>query len=110
MTLVEIISRIHEWYDPERNVFEFDFTVYASSRDQHFSPSSEAIVAQPKKSGKAPKEAVQKGLEYFLEVSLIVEVLEVWSEWRNGQVPTLEEKCKAAIFYAENDCYIEDGE
>jgi len=43
--------------------------------------------------------------EYFLEVDLVREVLEVWSAWRNGQIPTTNEACTAVIYYAEHDAY-----
>jgi hypothetical protein len=43
---------------------------------------------------------------YFLEIDLIREVINVWRDWRKGKKPTLEEKCEAVIYYAENDAYL----
>ena len=34
-----------------------------------------------------------------------VEVIRVWSEWRDGAVPTSEEATQAVIFYGEHDSY-----
>jgi hypothetical protein len=42
---------------------------------------------------------------YLLEVDLAREVVEVWSEWRSGAVPTREEATGAVIYYAEHDAY-----
>jgi hypothetical protein len=54
-----------------------------------------------------PSDAVRRAarLQYFLEVSVAKDVLRAWSFARNGQNPTLSEKCKALIYYAENDAY-----
>lgn len=42
---------------------------------------------------------------YLLEVDLAKEVIRVWSEWRDGAVPTSEEATQAVIFYGEHDSY-----
>lgn len=47
-----------------------------------------------------------KGMPYFLEVWLAKEVLEVWQDWRNGQVPTEQEALEALIYYATFDGYM----
>ena len=48
---------------------------------------------------------------YLLEVDLAVEVIEVWSEWRGGVVPTQMQAAQAVIHYAEHDAYepLDDG-
>jgi hypothetical protein len=46
------------------------------------------------------------GFRYFLEVELVKDVLQVWSDWRDGQSPTLDESLAAIIYYAANDSYI----
>jgi hypothetical protein len=43
---------------------------------------------------------------YLLEVALAQEVLEVWSAWRNGKVPTFAESVEAVVHYAEHDAYL----
>ena len=51
---------------------------------------------------------VAPGLEYFLEVHLIHELLASWRENHSGQNPTLAQAVQCAIFYAENDAYPEE--
>lgn len=46
------------------------------------------------------------GLVYFLEVDIAREVIEVWSAWRDGRVPTVEERVAAVTFYADHDAYL----
>src|SRR5215831_12940529 len=45
------------------------------------------------------------GFEYMLEVELAQDAIEVWSLWREDQVPTTAEACGAVIWYAEHDAY-----
>ena len=45
-------------------------------------------------------------MSYLLEVSLAKEVVQVWSEWRDGRRPTAIDKCEAVIYYAEHDAYL----
>ena len=45
------------------------------------------------------------GYRYLLEVELVKDVIEVWSEWRDGQVPSPDEKLSAVLHYARNDAY-----
>ena len=46
------------------------------------------------------------GTEYVLEVSLMKEVIEVWSAWRNGIVPTIPQASEAVLHYAKYDAYL----
>jgi hypothetical protein len=46
------------------------------------------------------------GMKYLMNVDAIKEVLEVWSAWRNGAVPTVEQATEAVIYYADHDCYL----
>jgi hypothetical protein len=52
---------------------------------------------------------MRNGLRYWLEVELIKDVIEVWSDWRSGLVPSLNERLAAVTYYAENDAYIPVG-
>jgi hypothetical protein len=45
------------------------------------------------------------GFMYMLEADLVKEIIEVWSEWREGRTPTLAEAVGAVIWYAEHDAY-----
>jgi hypothetical protein len=46
------------------------------------------------------------GWTYVLELWVAREVLEVWSAWRGGRVPSLAEACAAVVYYVENDAYL----
>jgi hypothetical protein len=50
---------------------------------------------------KLPKELKKAGFDYFLEVSVALEILGVFGRKR----PTLEDKLRLIIFYAENDAF-----
>ena len=64
------------------------------------SPHSEAMVCvEPEGVGEPA------GLTYLLEVSLARDVLDVWTNWRNGRRPTAEEAARAVISYARHDAY-----
>lgn len=43
---------------------------------------------------------------YLLGTRIAKEVIEVWSEWREGRVPSLEDALEAVLHYAENDAYL----
>jgi hypothetical protein len=65
--------------------------------------TSEAIVAKLTEDFRVPASVSTTGLEYFLEVSVCQEVLEVFGD----KPATNEEKQRLLIFYAENDAYPE---
>jgi hypothetical protein len=46
------------------------------------------------------------GLRYFLEVDLAREVLQVWSAWRDGRKPSLDDAVVAIIYYAQRDAFL----
>lgn len=48
-------------------------------------------------------------LPYFLEVAVAKDVLLAWSFSRGGQMPSIEEQCRAIIYFAENDAYLLPG-
>jgi hypothetical protein len=47
----------------------------------------------------------ESGHHYLLEVDLAIDVLEVWSAWRDGATPTAEEAALAVIYYGDHDSY-----
>lgn len=63
--------------------------------------TSEAIVAKHTEEFRVPDSVSTMGLEYFLEVSVCQEVLEVFGD----KTASNEEKQRLLIFYAENDAY-----
>lgn len=50
--------------------------------------------------------AEQQGMNYFLEVHLAREMLEVWSAWRDNRRPSLADAVAASIYYAQRDAFI----
>ncbi len=95
MTLAELLEKIDD--------FDDCLTIYAE-RKLEWSGNSRAVVCLQSEDGQVNNKALD--LSYFLEVNIAKEVIEVWSEW-SGRKPSVEEKCRAVIFYAENDAYIE---
>jgi hypothetical protein len=80
-----------------------DLIIYSKGND--WQPSSVAIMLPLPMYDPPPK--APEGMNYFLELDLAKEVLEVWRNWREGRMPSLEEACEAVIYYAEYDAYIE---
>jgi hypothetical protein len=39
-------------------------------------------------------------------VTLAKEAIRVWSEWRNGAAPTLDDKIAAVVHYAREDSFL----
>lgn len=92
MTLKDVIASLNE-YDGEQ-------TIYVRDAQPH---AEECVICENDKSvsAQAPDE-----MHYFLEVSMAKEVLAVWSEWRSGCLPTIEEKMSAIIHYATYDSFL----
>ena len=66
-----------------------------------WSVGSDAKVVAPSMLGPAAPDVRRDGLEYFLEVSVAREVLEVFGD----RTPSEEEKVACLVFYAENDAF-----
>lgn len=66
-----------------------------------WTPTSQAVAVTLEADFGTPKELSDQGMEYFLEVHVAKEVLEVFGD----RVPTKEEQRQLLIFYAENDAY-----
>jgi hypothetical protein len=95
MNLAELIARLDDVDDKG--------TIYIQSEPEWSTTSMVTVCAEPADGG-LPSEAA--GMEYFLEVLLAKEILDVWEGRRKGEIPTLKEKCEAVIFYATNDTYL----
>jgi hypothetical protein len=87
--LIEVVAAL-PITDPEA-------TIYVSLP---ITPQSAAIVCPESEDGSSPA-----GFEYLLEVSLALQVLDVWSRWRDGRKPTAAEAVQAVIYYALQDAY-----
>jgi uncharacterized RDD family membrane protein YckC len=95
LTLSELLEKLDD--------FDDNSIIYAE-KNPEWSANSRAFVYLPSDDGEvidAPKD-----LSYFLEVDIAKEVIEFWKE-NCGHKPSTEDKCRAVIYYAENDDYIE---
>lgn len=77
-----------------------DFTIYVAAPSPLTSMTRAVAVAEPA-DGRAPS-----GMRYLLEASLAREAIKVWSEWRDGRIPSSEDRAEAVIYYAEHDAYM----
>lgn len=89
-TLVQLIGRL--------GVLDRDEVIYAA---EPWTPDSEAVCCAESQDGDESSD-----LAYFLEVDVIHDVTQTWSQWRDGREPTAEDLTEAAIHYAENDAYL----
>jgi hypothetical protein len=66
------------------------------------SPAARAAVIV----GTDVEQAKADGLRYFLEVVLAKDAVVVWSEWRGGAEPTIDDRLMAVSYYATHDAYL----
>jgi len=66
------------------------------------SPAARADVVDAADAARAKAD----GLRYFVEVVLAKDAVVVWSEWRGGAVPTIDDKLMAVSYYASRDAYL----
>ena len=92
MTINDMIDRLDEC--------DAGQTIYATDN----SPTAMAVVDFEPDDGTLPASAM--GMKYLLEVSLARDAIRVWSEWRNGRQPMLDEKTQAVLYYAEHDAFM----
>ena len=96
MTLLEIVQRISDF---RKDIEDGVYTIYAP---RPWQPSSPAIVIPQPEDGRLPDEAKHLGYQYFLEVFIATDMLQAWDA-SLGPEPSLEERCRRLISYAEND-------
>jgi hypothetical protein len=97
-SLLEVITRLRDI--PPGDRFSFPPTIYARTP---WTSRADALVLR---GDDVPNGVVTgSGHRYLLEVVLAIEVLEVWSAWRDGATPTAEEATLAVIHYGEHDAY-----
>ncbi len=87
MTLRDLVTKLSELPD--------EHTIYAQG-----DPPSATSVAESR-----PRGPIPIGLKYVLEVELAREVVEIWSNWRSGRVPSTDEALEAILYYAKHDTY-----
>ena len=88
-TLVEIIASINE--------FDAEDVIFAKPK---WTLNSEAEIFRLLEDGRVPGEAKRRGLEYFLEVDVVRQVLD---EFLGRPGASIEEKCERIIHYATYD-------
>ena len=66
-----------------------------------WSPSSESLILFED----VLSSADHPGYDLVVEVAIAREVLEVWTAWRAGRIPSLEERAEAVLWYATHDAY-----
>jgi hypothetical protein len=95
MTLAELLDRASELDD--------ELTIYAGGGPDA-TASSRAVAAAEPEDGSVPPDA--EGLEYLLEADQAKEVIDVWSEWRDGAQPSTQDRVEAVTYYAKNDAFL----
>src|SRR4051794_24002241 len=84
----------------EIDSFEDDMVLYVEQKDDKWHLSSMAYIYSFGNEEEVPTEV--KGVPYFLEISLINEVMEVWKSWTSNKKNANQEIVIAVIYYAEN--------
>ena len=79
-----------------------DATIYAAKPWTAESRTVVAVEGDPE-----AQAAIVEGLSYLLEVWVALDAVEVWSAWRDGRHPTVDDRCEAVIHYAVNDTYLQ---
>lgn len=95
MTLAELLDDLDH--------LDGKLTIYAV-KDPDWSANSLAVARL--ESDKDEISDAAHGMSYFLEVYIAREVMEEWADRHDGQEPTIDDKCRAIIYYAENDAYL----
>lgn len=94
-TLAELLA--------ELDTLDDDATIFTAIAP-YANAETPAVVAVPAEDGSVPDRV--DGLGYFLEVDIAKEVVEIWSQWRDGREPTLRQVVEAVVHYAVNDSYL----
>ncbi|MEV4481864.1 hypothetical protein [Micromonospora coxensis] len=96
-SLLEVVSSLR--HSPVDVGHSAGLTIYAK---RPWTPLADAVVLR---GDNREGLTTESGHHYLLEVVLAIEVVEVWSEWRHGAIPTPEEATMAVVYYGENDAY-----
>lgn len=98
MTLYEVAEQLEGFPD--------DQTIYAVGYYEGWGPDTLAMVRVSPEDGRIRQ--IFDGMEmcYVLEINLAKEVVEVYQDHHGVLTPSTEEKLRAILHYAENDCYL----
>ncbi len=91
--------------------FADDLVIFAERIDGKFQAKSKAaVIALSDEELMQPLHQISascaSGLDYFLEIDVVLEALDAWSMQRDGQMPSTGQTIEAAIYYAEYDAYL----
>ena len=95
-TLQEILDNLGAYND--------EYVVYIQKK-QRIDKDTKVVVL-PQEDGDKISAAENQGFSYFLEIFLMIEVIDVWIKWRNGKSPNIDDKIEAIAYYSENDAYL----
>jgi hypothetical protein len=80
--------------------FEDNYTIFLDDRFGWTEFSDAQIIENNNKTVK------KINYPYFIEISVIKNILSAYKYARNGRVPNLNDKCRAVLYYADNDAYL----
>jgi hypothetical protein len=92
MKLAEAIAKIEDAGD--------DAVIFAR---RPWSPDTDSMIAPLDHDLRVPASIKDAGFDYFLEAPVVSEICEVFE----GSPPTLDEKVRLVLYYAENDAFPE---
>lgn len=98
LTLFEVVSQLDSLPDEK--------IIYATRINGQWVAESPAFVEQEPDDGYIKQVFHGVETEYLLEADLAKEVVEVYQDHYGKSKPSVEEKLKAIIYYAERDCYL----
>ena len=94
-TLIEILRSLDD--------LDQDATIFMR---RPWSATAACVVAPLTPRSTVPEAVKAAGYEYFLEVAIVHEVLDVFGNWPD-KPPTEDEKVRTVLYYGENDAWPE---
>jgi len=98
--LFEIIQRLDEFDDDDRSS---PLVIYAQN-GANAGRRSPALVCR-RGEGSGPTCPLDPSMTEVLGVTQAREVIEVWSSWRGGDVPSPEDRFRAVLFYSQHGAF-----
>ncbi len=100
-SLIDVIDRLEAVDDSDR----YNSPCIFAEGGPDAPPGARALVCPGHEEGSfvCPEDPT---LSYVLMVQQAKECVEVWSEWRDGQRPTPQDKFAAVMYYSRNDAWL----
>ncbi len=99
-TLIEILQRLDEFDDSDPSA---PLVIYALGGAKAARKSPARVCPRAEASGSSC--ALDPSLTEVLGVAQAREVLEVWSSWRGGEVPSPEDRYRAVLFFSQHGAF-----